>query len=83
MIYVYRTVWVIGAIFVLLFACFLFGIGLLTYPMVSGIYYIIHGTNDDMKWKVDTMANFVCKRYAKIKVIIQKQDGLKFENGNK
>lgn len=73
MIYVYRTLWVIGAILVLLFACFLFGIGLLTYPMVSGIYYIIHGTNDDMKWKSDTMAYYVTKRYSKIKNLIEKR----------
>jgi hypothetical protein len=72
MIYVYRTVWVIGTIPVFLFEWFLFYIGLLTYPMVSGIYYIIHGTNDDMKWKSDTMADFVCKKYSKIKELIEK-----------
>ena len=72
MIYVYRTLWVIGAIPVFLFELYLFGIGLLTYPMVSGIYYIIHGTNDDMKWKSDTMANFVCEKYSKIKELIEK-----------
>lgn len=77
MIYVYRTLWVIGAIPVFLFECFLFGLGLLTYPMVSGIYYIIHGTDDDVKWKPDTMAYYVSKWYSKIKVIMQKKKRFK------
>ena len=79
MIYVYRTMWVIGAIPVFLFEWFLFCIGLLTYPMVSGIYYIIHGTNDDMKWNADTMAYYVSKRYSKIKDLIEKVQYVKKE----
>lgn len=73
MIYVYRTLYSLGAIPVLLFTCLLFSIGLLTYPIVGGIYYIIHGTIDTMKWEVDTMANCVSKKYSKLKDLIEKQ----------
>ena len=73
MIYILRTLWAIGSIPVHLFNCLIFAIGLLIYPIVCGIYYIIHGTNDDMKWEVDTMAYFVSKKYSNLKDLIEKQ----------
>ena len=73
MIYILRTLWAIGAIPVHLCNCLRFAIGLLTYPIVGGIYYIIHGSTDTMKWEVDTMAQFLSKKYSKLKDLIEKR----------
>lgn len=72
--YVYRSLWALGAIPVHLICCILFVIGLVTYPLVGGIYYIIHGTTDTMKWEVDTMALYIEKKYNKIKEKIEKEN---------
>lgn len=73
MIYVYRTLYSLGAIPVYFFTCICFLVGLVTFPFVSSIYYVIHGSTSTMKWEVDTMANCVSKKYSKLKDLIEKQ----------
>ena len=72
MIYILRTLLAIGAIPIYLTCCLLFAIGFFSYPIIGGIYYIIHGENDTMKWEIDTMANLVSRKYNKIKEQIEK-----------
>lgn len=72
MIYILRTLWAVFGIPVYLITCLAFFIGLISYPLIGIIYYIIHGTTDTMKWEVDTMAIFIERKYSKIKEQIEK-----------
>lgn len=74
MIYLYRTLWAVFGIPVFLITCLVFFIGLISYPLIEIIYYIIHGTTDTMKWEVDTMALYIEKKYNKIKEKIEKEN---------
>jgi hypothetical protein len=76
MVYIYRALWALGVIPFYLITCVAFFIGLLTYPLVCGVYYIIHGTNDAMKWEIDTMANAINRKYHKLKDLIENQKKL-------
>ena len=74
MIYIYKTLWAILGIPVWFISCFAFGISLLTYPLISLIYYTIY-RRYDMKWEVDTIADFIYKKYYGLKHKIKKYNG--------
>lgn len=74
MIYIYRTLCFLIGIVVYFITCVAFGISFITYPFVSGVYYIIHGSTDGMKFDIDTIPEYIVKQYKKLRDYIEKQN---------
>jgi hypothetical protein len=70
MIYILRTLWVLFYIPVFLLECIAFLFGVIIYPLVVGIAYIITGKESD--YSSGMIAEKIEKGYSKLKERIEK-----------
>lgn len=73
MIYILRTLWILGYFPVLLMQSITLVLSLATYPLVMGIYYVIRGEIETLKYSPGTIPEYIGKQYDKLKKLIEKR----------
>lgn len=72
MIYIYRTLLALGYIPMLIVLSVIFGLTLITWPVVMGIYYIIKGEIETIKYNPATIPEYISKQCNKLADLIEK-----------
>lgn len=71
MIYILRTLWLIGYPFVYLIESLAFLVGIILYPFIEGYAYIKTGKGSN--YHIGVFPEYISKKYGKLKDLIEKQ----------
>jgi len=72
MIYILRTLWILGYLPVCIINAITFALSIATYPLVEGIYYIIKGEIETLEYNPGTIPMYIGKQYDKLNKLIEK-----------
>lgn len=64
--YIFRTLWLIGYIFIFIFELFFFFISILIYPIVGGFYFVATGNVENTPFNIDSLPIYIDKKYKEL-----------------